>query len=115
MAEFNIDKEKLAEACNDIVRALNTEYCEAFDELASVLKPVVQEPDAPEYARELFKCCADVQRLYNEEGFLDSVNSFVDAVTNTYELAEKLDKKQVSAVPHLDVSAQVENIETDVL
>lgn len=112
MGQYNIDGAKLKDACSGLFVTLNSEFSGAFDSLAAVLVP---EAGSNAYVDSVIDSCKRVQEIYNDGGYLASINAFVQQVNNAYELGMRLDQMEAEAINSTDVSIGKDSIDTDVV
>lgn len=87
---ITIPEQEIAETFGVISQACNSAVGESMDALAEVVKPLQGES---ELADEVYENCKKVQTMYNDGGFVDSLQKLLSDFNELDCIREYLEKK----------------------
>ena len=110
---IKIDSEKIDSSLGVIRSFANDNVVDMIDQLATVMLP---QAGTSELADKVIEQCKAAQRLYNEGGFLDTLNAVIKEFEKVIDVDEWLKTKaDVGEVRNIDTGAETGKIDTDAI
>ena len=110
---IKIDSEKIDSSLGVIRSFANDNVVDMIDQLATVMLP---QAGTSELADKVIEQCKAAQRLYNEGGFLDTLNTVIKEFEKVIDVDEWLKTKaDVGEVRKIDTGAETGKIDTDAI